>query len=65
MYDTSNNVTISGVEAGAETTLASAMASDATRLTLTDGTDFNDTTGKFAYDTSSQWWMKIGDEVIY
>ena len=64
MYDTSNNVTISGVESGAETTLASAMASDATSLTLTDGTDFNDTSGKFAYDTSSQWFLKIGDEVM-
>ena len=64
MYDASNNVTIAGVVSGAETTLASAMSSDASSLTLTTGTDFNDTTGKFAYDSSSQWWIKIDDEVM-
>ena len=64
MYDTTNNVTISGVVSGAETTLASAMASDATSLTLTSGDDFDDTTGKFAYDSSSQWWLKIDDEIM-
>ena len=64
MYDTNNNVTIAGVVSGAETTLAAAMDATTTSLTLTSGTDFNDATGKFAYDSSSQWWIKIDDEVM-
>ena len=64
MYVTSNNVTISNVKSGASTTLAVALDSSATSLTLTSGTDFDDTTGKFPYDSSSQWWIKIDDEVM-
>ena len=64
MYLNTNNVVISGMESGAETTLASAMDAAATSLTLTTSTDFDDSSGKFAYDSSSQWWLKIGDEVM-
>ena len=64
MYSTSNNVTISGFVSGAETTLAAALDTTSTSLTLTSGTDFDDTTGKYAYDSSSQWWIKIGDEIM-
>ena len=64
MYATSNNVTLSDVKSEASTTLAAALDSSATSLTLTAGTDFDDTSGKFAYDTSSQWWIKIDDEVM-
>lgn len=64
MYNIANNVTISGVKSGAETTLAAAMTSDATSLTLTTSTDFDDTSGKFSYDSSSQYWIKIDDEIM-
>ena len=64
MNDVDNNVTIAGVVSGAETTLSAAMTADATSLTLTSGSDFDETTGKFAYDSSSQWWIKIDDEVM-
>jgi len=64
MYSASNNVTISGFVSGAETTLAAALDTTSTSLTLASGTDFDDTTGKYAYDSSSQWWIKIGDEIM-
>tara|TARA_B100001250_G_C19798980_1_gene790093 strand:- start:1094 stop:2638 length:1545 start_codon:yes stop_codon:yes gene_type:complete len=64
MYSTSNNVTISGAVSGASTTLTTAMSSDATSLTLTDATDFDDTSGKFSNDASSQWFIKINDEIM-
>ena len=64
MYSTSNNVTISGVVSEAETTLAAALDATATTLTLTSGTDFDDTSGKYAYDSSSLWWIKIDDEIM-
>ena len=64
MQDLNNNVTISGVLSGAETTLAAAMDSISTSLTLTAGTDFDDTSGKFAYTTNSEWWIKIDDEIM-
>ena len=54
----------SGVVSGASTTLSTAMASDATSLSLTNATDFNDTSGKFSYDSSSQYWIKINDEIM-
>ena len=47
MHSTSNNVIISGVKSGAETTLNGAI-SDATTITLTSGTNFDDTSGKFS-----------------
>jgi len=65
MHSTSNNVTISGVVSGAETTLNGAIASDATAITLTSGTNFDDTTGKYAPTASgSIYYIKIGDEII-
>ena len=64
MYDATNNVTISGVVSGAETTLAAAMDSGATSLSLTNATDFDDTSGKFSYNSSSEWFIKIEDEIM-
>ena len=64
MYATTNNVTISGVVSGATTTLVNAMTADATSCTLTSGTNFDDTTGKFAYDSTSAWYIKIDDEIM-
>ena len=64
MHSTSNNVTISGVVSGAETTLNGAIASDATAITLTSGTNFDDTSGKFSRDASNVYYIKIGDEII-
>ena len=64
MYDTSNNVTISGVVSGASTTLAAALDNSATTFTLTSGTDFDDTSGKFSNNSSSEWFVKIDDEII-
>jgi hypothetical protein len=65
MHSTSNNVTISGVVSGAETTLNGAIASDATSITLTSGTNFDDTTGKYAPTAvGSIYYIKIGDEII-
>ena len=65
MYSTSNNVTISGVKSGAETTLNGAFGSaSATTITLTSGTNFDDTSGKFSRNASNVYFIKIGDEVI-
>jgi hypothetical protein len=65
MHSTSNNVTISGVVSGAETTLNGAIASDATSITLTSGTNFDDTSGKYAPTAvGSIYYIKIGDEII-
>ena len=64
MYNSINNVTISGVVSGASTTLSQAMAFDATTLIILNSTDFNDSSGKFAYDSSSQYWIKINDEIM-
>ena len=47
MYATSNNVTIAGVSAGLSTTLNGAITASSTTLTLTSGTNFGNTTGKF------------------
>ena len=64
MYSTSNNVTISGVVSGATTTLNGAITAAATTLTLTLGTNFDDTSGKFSQDASSEWYIKIDDEIL-
>ena len=65
MHSTSNNVTISGAVSGAETTLNGAIGSDATAITLTSGTNFDDTTGKWAPTASgSIYYIKIDDEII-
>jgi len=67
MYDTSNNVTITGATSGLSTTLSAAITSTATSLTLTSGTNFNNTTGKFAATTDStpRYYIKIDDEIMY
>jgi len=64
MYSTDNNVTIDAVKSGASTTLASALGSDATSITLTSGTNFNDTSGKYSRDASNVYYIKIDDEII-
>jgi hypothetical protein len=64
MYSTSNNVTLANVKSGASTTLASAITNDATSITLSDGTDFDNTSGKFSRDSSNTYFIKIGDEII-
>ena len=64
MYNTANNVTISGVTSGATTTLNGAITAAATSLTLTLGTNFDDTSGKFSQDASSEWYIKIDDEIM-
>ena len=64
MYSTSNNVTITGVLSGAVTTLNGAISSESTSFLLTSNEDFDDTSGKFAYDSSSDWYIKIDDEIL-
>ena len=64
MYTTSNNVTIDGVKSGASTTLNGAITAAATTLTLTSGTNFDNTTGKYANNSSSEWFIKIDDEIM-
>ena len=64
MYATSNNVTISGVSTGITTTLNGAITAAATSLTLTSGTNFDDTSGKYSRSASSEWWIKIDDEIM-
>jgi hypothetical protein len=64
MYDTRNNVIIDGVKSGASTTLAASMSSTATAITLTSGTNFDDTTGKYSEDASDTYYIKIDDEII-
>ena len=64
MHSTSNNVTISGVKSGAETTLNGAIGDAATSITLTSGTNFDDTSGKFSRNASNTYFIKIDDEII-
>ena len=64
MYSTSNNVTIDGVKSGASTTLNGAITAAATTLTLTSGTNFDNTTGKYSNNSSSEWFIKIDDEIM-
>jgi hypothetical protein len=64
MYSTSNNVIIDGVKSGASTTLASAITSTSTSITLTSGTNFDDTSGKYSRDASNIYYIKIDDEII-
>jgi hypothetical protein len=64
MYSTANNVTIDGVKSGATTTLAASMSSTATAITLTSGTNFDDTDGKYSEDASGTYYIKIDDEII-
>ena len=64
MYTTSNNVTISGVSSGITTTLNGAITADATTLTLTSATNFDDTSGKFSKTSADEYHIKIGDEIM-
>tara|TARA_Y100000992_G_scaffold160210_1_gene107233 strand:- start:203 stop:1711 length:1509 start_codon:yes stop_codon:yes gene_type:complete len=64
MYATSNNVTISGVSSGITTTLNGAITADATSLTLTSGTNFAETSGKFSRTAANEYHIKIGDEIM-
>ena len=64
MYSASNNVTISDVSTGITTTLNGAITAATTSLTLTSGTNFDDTSGKYSNSASSEWWIKIDDEIM-
>ena len=64
MYSTSNNVTIAGVTSGASTTLNGAITASDTSLTLTSGTNFDDTSGKFSKTASNEYFIKIDDEIM-
>jgi len=65
MYATTNNITIAQVQSGASTTLNGAITASATTLTLASGTNFDDTTGKYAQVVSgSKWFIKIDDEIL-
>jgi hypothetical protein len=64
MHSTSNNVTIDGVRSGASTTLSSSISATATAITLTSGTNFDDTSGKYSRDASNVYYIKIDDEII-
>jgi hypothetical protein len=64
MYSTSNNVTIAGVKSGATTTLAGAISATTTSITLTSGTNFDDTSGKYSRDASNVYYIIIDDEII-
>ena len=65
MYSTSNNVTIDGVISGASTTLNGAISATETgTITLASGSNFDDTTGKYAQTAAGVWHIKINDEII-
>ena len=64
MYSTSNNVTISGVVSGLETTLNGTITATATSLALTSGANFNLTSGRWSKNGSNEWHIKIDDEIM-
>ena len=67
MYATSNNVTIAGAKSSASTTLNGAISVTATTLTLTDGANFDDTSGIYSNSTGAAggtWYIKIDDEIM-
>ena len=64
MHTTNNNVQLMDVKSGATTTLASALDRTQTTITLTDGTNFDDTTGKYARQASGNWLIKVQNETI-
>ena len=64
MHVATNNVTIDGVKSGASTTLNGGITAAATSITLTSGTNFDDTSGKYSRDASNVYYIKIGDEII-
>ena len=64
MHSTDNNVIIDGVKSGATTTLNGSISNTATSITLTSGTNFDDTSGKYSRDASNVYYIKIDDEII-
>jgi len=64
MYAASNNVTISGVSTGITTTLNGAITAAATSLTLTSGTNFAETSGKYSRTAANEYHIKIDDEIM-
>jgi hypothetical protein len=64
MYSSINNVTIAGTKSEAATTLNGAITVSDTSLTLTSGTNFDDTSGRYKYNSSSEWFIKIDDEIM-
>ena len=67
MYSTSNNVTIAGVSAENSTTLDGAITIDATELSLSSGTNFDDIAGKWASSDGTATgtrYIKIDDEIM-
>ena len=64
MHTTGNNVTIDEVKSGVSTTLNGALNATATSITLTSGTNFDDTSGKYSRDASNVYYIKIDDEII-
>jgi hypothetical protein len=64
MHVATNNVTIDGVKSGASTTLNGGITAAASSITLTSGTNFDDTSGKYSRDASNVYYIKIGDEII-
>jgi hypothetical protein len=64
MYSTNNNAKISGVKSGASTTLAASISNTSTSITLTSGTNFDDTSGKYSRDASNVYLIRIDNEII-
>ena len=64
MNTTNNNVRFMDIKSGATTTLANAIDDATTTIVLADGTNFNDTTGKYSRDASNNWMIKINNEII-
>ena len=64
MHSTTNNVTISGVKSGAFSTLSNSLTVSDTTITLADGTNFNNTSGVYSYDSTNKWIIKINNEII-
>jgi len=64
MHTVGNNVIIDGVKSGALTTLNGTISNTATSITLTSGTNFDDTSGKYSRDASNVYLIKIDDEII-
>jgi len=64
MHTVGNNVTVDGIKSGAKTTLNGAITATATSITLTSGTNFDDTSGKYSRDASNAYLIKIDDEII-
>ena len=64
MYSTDNNVQIDGALSGAKTTLNGAITASDTSLTLTSGTNFDDTSGKFSKTAANEYFIKIDNEIM-